>query len=235
MFEQLFGNNVIEELDQKKIEGDIARLQGRWAQRYRDFIKRYLDLALAIMLLPTILPVVAVLALLVKRDGGPAFFGHRRVGHNGREFTCWKIRSMVADSEARLEAMLASDPEIRAQWNRDRKLDNDPRITALGQFLRKSSLDELPQIWNVLKGEMSLVGPRPVPRDELEANYGGEKWAYHSVRPGVTGLWQVSGRNDVTYAERIRMDISYYSSQSLWLDVAILLRTATAVLNRTGK
>ncbi|MFW2590107.1 sugar transferase [Sagittula sp. SSi028] len=201
---------------------------------YRGAPKRALDIILTLVFLPMVLPVLAVLYFLVKRDGGPAFFGHERIGLNGKPFKCWKVRSMVPDAKARLDALLASDSEAMAEWMRDRKLRSDPRITRFGAFLRKSSLDELPQLINVLRGEMSLIGPRPVPQEELDQNYGGHKWVYQSVRPGVTGLWQVSGRNDVSYAERVQMDVDYYASLTLMGDLRILIGTIGAVLKRTG-
>ncbi len=140
---------------------------------------------------------------------------------------------MVTDAQERLDALLESDPNARAEWDRDRKLRNDPRVTRIGNFLRKSSLDELPQIFNVLKGEMSLVGPRPVTESELE-RYGTQQGVYLAMRPGVTGLWQVSGRNEVTYGERVSMDSTYYNSVSLGTDLRILAKTADAVLSKTG-
>lgn len=203
--------------------------------RYGRLQKRIVDLTLCVLLVPLLAPVVAVLALLVRRDGGPAFFAHERIGQNGVPFKCWKLRSMVPDAKARLKTLLTEDPRAAEQWKRERKLDNDPRVTRLGSVLRKCSLDELPQLWNVIRGDMSLVGPRPVPRDELDENYGEFKRIYQSMRPGVTGPWQVSGRNDVCYEERVRMDITYCNSMSLRLDLMIIARTALAVLNRTGK
>ena len=202
---------------------------------YGKFVKRSTDLLICLLLIPFILPIIAIVALMVRRDGGPAFFGHTRVGRNGEEFKCWKIRSMVPDAKQRLEKLLSDSPHARAQWKSERKLDDDPRITRFGNFLRKSSLDELPQLWNVVCGQMSLVGPRPVPRDELDQNYGQHRLTYLKMRPGITGLWQVSGRNDVTYAERVQMDVDYFKSLSLSLDLGIIMRTAMAVLNRTGK
>lgn len=203
--------------------------------KYRGAAKRVFDIALCIALLPTIVPLVGILALIARRDGGAAFFGHQRVGRNGKKFMCWKIRTMVPDAQEKLEALLETDDVARDEWSRERKLTNDPRITPMGNFLRKSSLDELPQIWNVIKGEMSLIGPRPVPEDELKENYGTTEWVYKSLKPGVTGMWQVSGRNDVSYAERIQLDIEYHDNLSLALDLAILRKTVGAVLNRTGK
>ncbi|APZ52870.1 sugar transferase [Salipiger abyssi] len=200
---------------------------------YHGFAKRPFDLFLAALMLPILVPVIALLYVAVRLEGGPGFFGHHRVGRNGQVFRCWKIRTMVPDAKERLEHLLANDPQARAEWESDRKLRNDPRVTRLGAFLRKSSLDELPQIWNVLKGEMSLIGPRPVTAPELE-RYGGHKWIYQSMRPGITGLWQVSGRNEVSYDERVQLDANYFRELSLVSDVRILLQTVGAVLNRTG-
>lgn len=200
---------------------------------YRGALKRMVDIGLALLMLPIIIPIVAVLYLPVRREGGPGFFGHARIGRDGAVFRCWKIRTMVPDAQARLEALLASDPAARAEWERDRKLRNDPRVTRLGNFLRRTSLDELPQIWNVLKGDMSLIGPRPVTAEELE-RYDYHVWAYLAMRPGITGLWQVSGRNDLSYAERVQLDVSYCQSVSFGTDMRILARTAGAVLQRTG-
>jgi lipopolysaccharide/colanic/teichoic acid biosynthesis glycosyltransferase len=160
-------------------------------------------------------------------------FGHRRVGAGGREFTCWKFRSMVVDAEAALAHTLAQDPRARREWERDFKLRNDPRVTQLGKFLRKSSLDELPQLFGVLAGDMSLIGPRPIVRDEV-ARYGSAFAEYAACRPGITGLWQISGRNDTSYAERVAIDRHYVRSWSLLGDVAILWRTLGVVLRRSG-
>ncbi len=200
---------------------------------YMTFGKRLCDLALVVLILPILAPVILGLWLAVRRDGGAGFFGHTRIGRNGRAFKCWKLRSMVVDAEAKLRDHLAQNPEAAEEWARDFKLRNDPRITRLGRFLRKSSLDELPQLWNVITGEMSFVGPRPVPEVEL-ALYGAARHYYEALRPGVTGLWQVSGRNNVTYDERIAMDVAYARNLSLRGDLRILWRTAHAVLARTG-
>ena len=203
------------------------------APLYPSIFKRLFDIFLSVLLLPILLPIIAILYVVVRSDGGPGFFGHSRVGRNGRMFKCWKVRTMVVDAQERLDALLASDAQARAEWDRDRKLRNDPRVTRVGNFLRKSSLDELPQIFNVLKGEMSLVGPRPITEAELE-RYGSQQAVYLAMRPGVTGLWQVSGRNEVTYNERVSMDSTYYNSVSLGTDLRILAKTADAVLSKTG-
>lgn len=201
---------------------------------WRASLKRVMDVAGAAALLAFLAPAFLLLAWLVRRDGGPAFYGHTRIGKDGRGFPCLKFRSMVVDSDARLEALLASDPAARAEWEATRKLRHDPRVTPVGRFLRSTSLDELPQLFNVLRGEMSLVGPRPVTAAELSTQYGAAAAHYMSVRPGITGLWQVSGRSDTTYAQRIALDVAYASRLSLWQDVVILLRTPVVVLARRG-
>lgn len=201
---------------------------------YARYGKRTFDIVLALLLLPVIAPVLFGLWLIVRRDGGPGFFAHRRIGRNGRVFPCWKVRSMVFDAERKLRAYLAENPEAAREWSRDHKLTNDPRITPFGNFLRKSSLDELPQIWNVLRGDMSFVGPRPIVREELK-RYGPYRRIYMSMAPGITGLWQVSGRNDVTYDERVHMDVEYVGSMTFVTDARIILATAKSVINRTGR
>ena len=195
--------------------------------------KRVFDIVLSILMLPILLPIIAALYIAVRAEGGPGFFAHTRVGRNGTHFRCWKIRTMVPDAQERLEELLRNDSAAREEWERDRKLRNDPRVTRLGDFLRRSSLDELPQIWNVLCGEMSLIGPRPVTEPELQ-RYGGEVWAYLAMRPGITGLWQVSGRNDVSYEERVMLDVTYYNGVSLMSDLRILFLTVGVVLGKTG-
>lgn len=204
------------------------------ALQYRAAGKRVFDLILALLMLPILGPVVCALCLLVRRDGAHPLFGHERVGMQGKRFRCWKIRTMVADADARLAQLLENDPAARLEWDRDHKLTNDPRITPLGSFLRKTSLDELPQIWNVIRGEMSFVGPRPVTRPEL-AKYGEHLGHYLSVRPGVTGLWQVSGRNNLSYPERVRLDVDYCRRLSFPLDFQVLAKTAETVLRQTGR
>jgi lipopolysaccharide/colanic/teichoic acid biosynthesis glycosyltransferase len=179
-------------------------------------------------------PFFLIVALLVRADGGPAFFAHQRVGRGGKLFGCLKFRSMVVDSQTRLEALLANDPTARAEWEATRKLKNDPRITRIGGFLRSTSLDELPQLINVLRGEMSLVGPRPVQEAEIDRYYGASAAHYMAVRPGITGLWQVSGRSETSYESRVALDVSYVSRPSLLADLSILLRTPVAVLSRRG-
>jgi len=201
---------------------------------YHAFGKRAFDLVLAFIFLPVLTPIILGLWLYSRRDGAPGLFGHARIGQNGEVFKCWKVRSMVADAESRLEAYLKANPEAAAEWAKDHKLTNDPRITRFGQFIRKTSLDELPQIWNVLKGEMSFVGPRPVVTKELE-KYGQDLPSYLAQKPGITGLWQVSGRNDVSYSERVQMDVDYLEKRGFLMDLKIIGKTAFSVLGRTGR
>ena len=196
--------------------------------------QRVLDLGLTAPLLVLLAPILGLLALAVWiNDGGPAFYGQMRIGRHGRSFRCWKFRSMVTDSDAVLAAVLAGSPEARAEWARDHKLKADPRITWVGRLLRSSSLDELPQLWNVLRGEMSLVGPRPIVVAEV-GRYGSRFHDYCTCRPGITGLWQVSGRNNLSYRRRVAIDAVYARRASLGLDIAILVRTVPAVLLRRG-
>ncbi|MCL4105509.1 UNVERIFIED_CONTAM: hypothetical protein GTU68_055640 [Idotea baltica] len=206
------------------------------ALKQRDYLgKRAFDLVFAVLLLPVLVPVIAVLWLAVRLDGGPGFYGHLRVGRNGQFFRCWKLRSMGVDADARLTAHLAANPAAAAEWARDFKLTDDPRITPLGRILRKTSLDELPQIWNVLKGEMSFVGLRPITEDELE-KYGPFQDLYLSLRPGITGPWQVEGRgNRVSYDARVAMDIGYGSRVSFTRDLGLIWRTIGVVFKASGE
>lgn len=199
------------------------------------FIKTLFDFTLTAVGTVAISPLLAYIAYRIKKeDPGPIFFAHTRIGKDGKPFPCYKFRSMVVNSKEMLEKHLAENPEARAEWEREFKLKNDPRITPIGQVLRKSSLDELPQIFNVLKGEMSLVGPRPVVQEELDKYYGEAVKEYTSVKPGITGLWQVSGRSDVDYPERVAMDVEYVRTRNLWKDIVILYKTFDVVLNKKG-
>lgn len=214
--------------------GHAPVLDGRSPRRrslYRGLGKRSLDIVLVLVSLPVTLPVIALLALAVALGGGNPFYTQTRVGKGGRLFRMWKLRSMVPDAERRLAELLASDAGLRAEWERNQKLRRDPRITWVGRFLRKSSLDELPQILNVLTGEMSLVGPRPMLPDQQVLYPGG---AYYDVRPGLTGLWQVVERNDSDFARRAHFDTHYVARLSLGSDVRIILRTFSVVARGTG-
>jgi lipopolysaccharide/colanic/teichoic acid biosynthesis glycosyltransferase len=165
---------------------------------------------------------------------GPVVFGHVRVGRLGKPFKCYKFRSMVPNAQEVLHELLARDPQALAEWNRDFKLKNDPRITGIGRFIRKTSLDELPQLWNVLVGDMSIVGPRPVVRKELTQYYGNGRRHYLSMRPGLTGLWQVSGRNDIGYEERVELDKLYVQTWTVFKDFMIVMRTVSVMLGKSG-
>lgn len=198
-------------------------------------VKRLFDLVFVLMALPFLFPLCLLITLAVKLTSpGPVFYGQERVGFSGRRFRCWKFRTMYQDADSRLKKLLASDADLRREWERTFKLKNDPRVTPVGRFLRRTSLDELPQLLNILVGEMSLVGPRPVVAEELGKYYKNHDEFYLEVRPGLTGLWQISGRNDVDYDRRVRLDVWYVSNWSLWLDVIILLGTVRAVLQRRG-
>lgn len=186
--------------------------------------------AFALLILPTSICIGILVALTSK---GPVFYGQRRIGKNGKPFRAWKFRTMVEDADSILEYYLAKRPELREEWEATHKLRNDPRVTAVGRYLRAVSLDELPQIWNVLCGDMSLVGPRPIVQDEVE-KYEGEFELYKKVRPGLTGLWQVSGRSNTTYQERVKMDSFYVRNWSVWLDLYLLVRTVDVVLRKRG-
>lgn len=203
----------------------------RLAGLYKSVFKQVLDIAFVILAAPFVLPVVALMALLVARDGSSPFFVQRRVGRNGEVFNLLKMRTMIPDAEAKLEAYLNANPEARAEWDSTQKLKEDVRITKVGKFLRKSSLDELPQLWNVLRGDMSLVGPRPMMEDQKPLYPGS---AYYALRPGITGLWQISDRNESTFAARAEFDADYFNSLSLKTDLSILARTVSVVLRCTG-
>ncbi|MBY4710945.1 sugar transferase [Burkholderia cepacia] len=205
----------------------------RAAGRVKRMVKRGFDLVGASLLLLLLAPVLLGIAWTVRRDGGPAIFGHERVGRNGRRFKCLKFRSMVTNADAVLKALLERDADARAEWDREFKLKNDVRITPIGRLLRKTSLDELPQLLNVLKGDMSLVGPRPIVEAELE-RYGTDVRYYLMAKPGMTGLWQVSGRNDTDYSTRVSLDVSYVREWSLRRDIGILFRTINVVVRGSG-
>ena len=211
----------------------LIQLRNNLANPLHRISKRVFDLFGSITLLLLLSPIFALLAYKVSKDGGKPFFGHFRVGQNNKPFRCYKFRSMVVNAQEVLKQLLANDPVAQAEWDQDFKLKNDPRVSKLGAFLRSTSLDELPQLWNVLKGEMSLVGPRPVVQAELE-RYGEDVDYYLMAKPGMTGLWQVSGRNDVDYDTRVYLDSWYVKNWSLWSDIAILFKTISVVTRRDG-
>lgn len=202
----------------------------RWPAR---LTKRVFDTLSAIILLILLSPIMALIVLMIRRDGGPAVFAHPRVGKRGRIFNCYKFRTMVVDAEDQLEKLLQERPELRREWQSDRKLHHDPRVSPLGRFLRRSSLDELPQLLNVVRGEMSLVGPRPVVRTELP-RFGSDVGYYLLVRPGMTGLWQISGRSSLDYDKRVYLDAWYVKNWSFWYDLIILFKTINVVFSRQG-
>jgi exopolysaccharide production protein ExoY len=196
-------------------------------------VKRSFDILGALLLGVALTPLMVVVVLLLRAEGGPVIYRHRRVGRDGRVFECLKFRSMVPDADRVLRQLLDTQPELKAEWLRDHKLRHDPRITLMGRFLRRTSLDELPQIWNVVRGDMSLVGPRPVVREEL-MRYGRCLPIYLSAKPGITGLWQVTGRNNTDYRRRVALDVYYVRKQNLLLDLFILIKTMGVVLGGGG-
>ncbi|WP_343682926.1 undecaprenyl-phosphate galactose phosphotransferase WbaP [Acinetobacter baylyi] len=208
------------------IQQNISKISSR-------ILKRLFDIFVSLSILLVLSPIMLFVFFKVRVDGGPAFYGHERIGKNGKTFKCLKFRSMAINSKELLEKILATDPEARKEWEETYKLKNDPRVTKIGNFLRKSSLDELPQLFNILKGEMSLVGPRPITAAELE-RYEEDVAYYLMTKPGLTGLWQVSGRSDVDYATRIYFDAWYIKNWSLWNDLVIVLKTVKVVVMRDG-
>ena len=211
----------------------MLSIRNNLARRRNRLAKRIFDLVATVVGGLLILPILLILAVLVGIDNkGRIIFAHRRVGRKGKLFPCYKFQSMVPDAQERLEEYLAKNPEVRKEWEESFKLTNDPRVTKLGAFLRKTSLDELPQLWNVLMGDMSLVGPRPIVTKEIE-RYGDYIREYYMVPPGITGMWQVNGRSDTTYEERVAMDTWYVRNWSVWIDLVYLFKTIKTVF--TGK
>ena len=192
-------------------------------------IKRTMDILGALLLGAVFSPLILVIALMMRLEDGPILFRHRRIGRGGKSFGCLKFRTMVPNAEQILQDLLEKDPAAKAEWVRDHKLRSDPRITRIGRFLRRTSLDELPQLWNVLRGEMALVGPRPIVKEEM-LRYGRYLPTYLAAKPGVTGLWQVTGRNDTDYRRRVVMDTYYVRKQSLLMDLRILFKTVKVVI-----
>lgn len=212
----------------------MLHMRNNLAMRRNKIYKRIFDLVCTICGGLLILPIIAVVALLVAIDNkGNVIFAHRRIGKDGKEFPCYKFQSMVPNAQKILQDYLAKNPEARKEWEESFKLTNDPRVTKLGGFLRKTSLDELPQLWNVIKGDMSLVGPRPIVKKEIE-RYGEYFREYAMVLPGITGMWQASGRSDTTYEERVSMDTWYVRNWSVWLDIMYLAKTFQAVIFGKG-
>ena len=215
-------------------DGQLGQFsQRRAAQRgvYGLIGKRVLDIFAVLLLAPVVVPVILLLAVLTCLDGGNPFYSQLRVGLDGRTFRMWKLRSMRIDADADLATCLANDPEMNQEWRKYQKLKNDPRITKIGRYIRKSSLDELPQLWNVLLGEMSVVGPRPIMPSQTSI-YPGR--SYYLLRPGITGNWQVFGRNETNFADRARYDAEYLQNMSLATDMIIMLKTVPVVIGGSG-
>lgn len=226
------GGIEVESLFNEKLM--LLRLRNNLARPLNRYLKAIFDFIVTLVGTLAISPILVFIALWIYKDSpGPVIFKHIRIGKNGKEFPCYKFRSMCIDAKEKLEKLLDTDPEARAEWEKDFKLKNDPRITKSGAFLRKTSLDELPQIFNVLKGEMSLVGPRPIIKAEME-RYGEYINDYLMVKPGITGMWQVSGRNDIDYTERVLLDSWYVRNWSIWIDLVMLFKTIAVVLFRKG-
>jgi len=198
---------------------------------YRSGLKRVFDTTLIVIALPIILPLILILAACVTSDGARPFYTQIRIGRNGRKFRMWKLRTMMPGAENYLRDYLAGNPVARAEWNATQKLKDDPRVTRVGRFLRRSSIDELPQLWNVLTGSMSLVGPRPMMVDQQAVYHG---TSYYNLRPGITGLWQISDRNEGEFAGRVKYDDAYDRDVSFRTDMSILARTVSVVLRCTG-
>ena len=211
----------------------LLTVRNNLARRLPQLIKRLFDLTVSILVLAMGLPLLLWIALRVARSGLPIFYGHNRIGQGARPFPCYKFRTMAPNADELLANLLATDPAAKAEWDKDFKLKDDPRITPIGHFLRRTSLDELPQLWNVLKGDMSLVGPRPIVQAELE-RYGNQVEYYLEAKPGITGLWQISGRNDITYDTRVYLDAWYVKNWSLFNDIVILFRTVKVIFRKEG-
>lgn len=224
----------IDLIDYPPADGFVFRIGDSLDRPLAQRAKRAFDIVASAAGLLLAAPVLLAFAWLIRRDGGPALFVQPRVGRHGRTFGCLKFRTMCVDAEARLASVLASDPVRAAQWNTFQKLDDDPRITATGHWLRRFSLDEIPQLINVLKGDMSLIGPRPMTLCQ-QADYGPALDAYVRMRPGITGLWQVNGRNATSFAERARLDDWYARNWSLWRDAVILIRTVREIVIPSGR
>ncbi len=241
----IFDPVAITPMNREVFEHDLLNVSGAkspsltaYSGLYRNPLKLILDTLIATILLLLLLPTFAVITICIVLFGGSGspIFWHRRIGKDGRPFACLKFRTMRTNADAVLNDRLSRDPEALAEWTATQKLREDPRVYRFGRVLRATSLDELPQLWNVLRGDMALVGPRPVTEDEMQRWYEphGAAHAYRSVRPGITGLWQVSGRSDTTYNERLMLDCRYVGTLSLRQDVLILCRTFTAVIRGDG-
>ena len=223
--------NVTDKAPSKTRTSETPTLSRPANRFYRIYAKRSLDILLIVLSLPIVAPVIGLLAALVALEGGKPFYTQQRLGLSGRSYRIWKLRTMVPNADEVLEEHLSQDPALREEWNSKQKLLKDPRITRIGHVLRKCSLDELPQLWNVLRGDMSLVGPRPMMVNQKDMYPGTD---YYALRPGITGLWQISDRNDTTFAARAKYDETYNAELSLQTDVKILIGTVRVVLDGTG-
>jgi lipopolysaccharide/colanic/teichoic acid biosynthesis glycosyltransferase len=231
------GYNMVDSIiyEMANARTNLIVLQNHLKSKYRIFLQQIFNYFFALILLPLLLPIIGILAFLIKKESpGPVFFAHKRVGKNGKMIPTYKFRSMYEDAQERLEKLLNENERIKEEWETNFKLKNDPRITKIGAFLRKTSLDELPQIFNVLRGEMNFVGPRPVIQKELDMYYQDNAQYYLMVKPGITGLWQVSGRSDTDYDFRVKLDKWYVINWSIWLDIVILIKTIKVVLLKEG-
>lgn len=198
-------------------------------------IKRIFDILFSLSILLLFSPVLFLIAIATRLTSkGPIFYAHKRVGRGAKLFNCYKFRTMYKDADKRLEDLLNKDAQLKKEWEASYKLKKDPRVTPIGTFLRKTSLDEFPQFWNVLKGDLSIVGPRPVIRDEMIKYYGEKAAKILSIRPGLTGLWQVSGRSDTSYSKRVLLDEEYINNQSLALDIKLVLKTIPVMISSKG-
>lgn len=224
-----YGLDTIAALDMSEAK-QVAAVES-FSGFYSRFLKRPLDILIVLLALPLVLPILLVVLVMIAREGGSPFYTQMRLGKSGRSFRMWKFRSMVVNADQQLAEYLDANPAAREEWDRTQKLKHDPRITAFGRFIRKSSLDELPQLWNVLIGDMSIVGPRPMMVDQA-VHYPGSD--YYHMRPGVTGLWQITDRNDSSFAERATFDAEYARTLSLSGDTRIIARTFGVVLRCTG-
>jgi len=221
-----------QEQENKELDAFFSNLEFQIKHRT---VKRLFDIAFSLTILGLLSPVFFLIALAIKLGSkGPVVYAHKRIGRGGKVFNCYKFRTMYPDADIRLKEILEKDPELKIEWETSYKLKNDPRVTPIGSFLRKTSLDEFPQFWNVLKGNLSVVGPRPVVLDEIIKHYGEKAAKVLSIRPGLTGLWQVSGRSDTSYTKRILLDEEYVNNQSLALDIKLVLKTIPAMLSSKG-
>lgn len=222
-------NEIVLPPPQPQVWEAPARSRGIPGRSASFAFKRVLDVLGALAIGSVFSPLIFLIVVRMRLEGGPILFRHRRIGQGGKTFECLKFRTMVPNADQALRELLQKDPEAQAEWLRDHKLRNDPRVTPLGRFLRKTSLDELPQLLNVLRGEMSLVGPRPIVKEEM-LRYGRYLRTYLAAKPGITGLWQVTGRNDTDYRRRVVLDTYYVRRQTLMMDLRILLTTVKVVL-----